>query len=46
MTNKTQQIRLAELTRDVLNHPHKDELIRLMDEQVSEDTIYQRRLVT
>ena len=39
MRNRTQEIRLAELIRDVKNHPHKEELIKLMDEQVLEDTL-------
>ena len=39
MRKRTQQIRLAELIRDIGNHPHKEELIKLMDEQVFEDTI-------
>ena len=39
MRNRTQEIRLAELVRDVNNHPNKEELIKLMDEQVLEDTI-------
>ena len=39
MRNRTQEIRLAELVRDVNNHPNKKELIKLMDEQVLEDTI-------
>jgi hypothetical protein len=38
MTNKrTKDIRLAELIRDVNNHPHKDELIKLMNEQLIDD---------
>jgi hypothetical protein len=38
MTSKrTKDIRLAELIRDVNNHPHKDELIKLMYQQVQED---------
>ena len=39
MRNRTQEIRLAELVRDVNNHPNKDELIKLMHEQVNEDTL-------
>ena len=39
MRNRTQEIRLAELVRDVNNHPNKEELIKLMDEQVLEDTL-------
>ena len=39
MRNRTQEIRLAELVRDIQNHPNKEELIKLMDEQLIEDTI-------
>ena len=39
MRKRTQEIRLAELVRDVNNHPNREELIKLMDEQVLEDTI-------
>ena len=39
MRKRTQEIRLAELVRDVNNHPYKEELIKLMDEQVREDII-------
>ena len=39
MRNRTQEIRLAELVRDIRNHPNKEELIKLMDEQVLEDTL-------
>ena len=39
MRNRTQEIRLAELVRDVNNHPNKEELIKLMDEQILEDTL-------
>ncbi len=37
MTNRTEEIRLAELQRDVERHPHRDELIKLMYQQVQED---------
>ena len=38
MTSKrTKDIRLAELIRDVNNHPHKDELLELMAQQVIDD---------
>jgi len=37
MKKRTKQIRLAELIRDVKNHPHKDELIKLMNEQLIDD---------
>ena len=39
MRKRTQEIRLAELIRDISNHPYKEELIKLMDEQVKEDTL-------
>ena len=39
MRKRTQEIRLAELIRDVKNHPNREELIKLMDEQVLEDTL-------
>jgi len=39
MRKRTQEIRLAELIRDIANHPNKEELIKLMDEQVLEDTL-------
>ncbi len=39
MRKRTQEIRLAELIRDISNHPYKEELIKLMDEQVREDTL-------
>ena len=39
MRKRTQEIRLAELIRDINKHPHKEELIKLMDEQVFEDTL-------
>ena len=38
MTERTEEIRYQELLREVQNHPHKDELIELMNEQVSDDT--------
>ena len=38
MTSKrSEDIRLAELIRDVNNHPHKDELLELMAQQVIDD---------
>ena len=40
MTERTQEIRYQELLREVKNHPNKDELIRLMNEQVDDDTFY------
>jgi len=38
MRNRTQEIRLAELVKDIKNHPHKEELLSLMNEQVVDDT--------
>ena len=38
MTNRTFEIRYQELLKEINNHPHKDELIYLMAEQVAEDT--------
>ena len=38
MTNRTEQIRTAELIKDVNNHPNKAELIELMYQQIQEDT--------
>ena len=39
MRNRTQEIRLAELIREIKNHPNKEELIKLMDEQLVDDTV-------
>ena len=38
MTNRTQEIRTAELIKDVRNHKHKEELIQLMYQQIQDDT--------
>jgi len=38
MTNRTQEIRLQELIKDIKNHPHKEELLSLMNDQVIDDT--------
>ena len=38
MTERTQEIRYQELLKEVKNHPYKDELITLMNEQVFDDT--------
>ena len=38
MTNKTQDIRTAELIKDVGNHKHKEELVQLMYQQIQDDT--------
>ena len=39
MRKRTQEIRLAELIRDISKHPNKEELIKLMDEQLVDDTV-------
>ena len=39
MTNRTKQIRTAELIRDVSNHPHREELIHLMFDQLEDDNV-------
>ena len=38
MTNRTQDIRTAELIKDVGNHKHKQELVELMYQQIQDDT--------
>ena len=38
MTNRTQEIRFQELIKDIKKHPHKEELLDLMQEQVIDDT--------
>ena len=38
MKTRTQQIRLAELIRDVKKHPHKEELIEIMYQQVQDES--------
>ena len=37
MTQKTFERRLQQLTTHVENHPHKDELIAIMQEQIKDD---------
>jgi len=37
MKKRTREIRLAELIRDIESHPNKDELIKLMNEQLIDD---------
>jgi len=32
-------IRLAELIKDIKNHPHRDELLSMMHAQVADDTL-------
>ena len=38
MTNRTLEIRTAELIQEINQHDNKDELIQLMFEQVADDT--------
>ena len=40
MKTRTQQIRLAELIKDVKKHPHKEELIEIMYQQVQDENDY------
>ena len=40
MSETTQQIRFAELIREIESHSHKQELIELMQEQVHDDTYH------
>ena len=39
MTTRTEQIRTAELIKDVRNHKHKEELVQLMYQQIQDDTL-------
>ena len=39
MNNRTFNIRKAELLRDIDKHPHKDELLNIMQQQIAEDTV-------
>jgi hypothetical protein len=39
MNKKTFNIRKAQLLRDINNHPHKDELINIMQQQLAEDSV-------
>ncbi len=39
MNNKTFNIRRAELLRDIDKHPHKDELLNIMQQQLAEDCV-------
>ena len=39
MNEKTFNIRKAELLRDVDKHPHKDELLNIMQQQLAEDYV-------
>ena len=38
MSETTQQIRFAQLVQKINSHDQKEELIRLMEEQVQDDT--------
>ena len=38
-SERTEAIRLAELIRDVKRHEHSNELIKLMYQQVHDDTV-------
>lgn len=38
-SNRTQEIRTAELIKEIKAHPHKEELVQLMFEQVADDTL-------
>ena len=38
MRNRTQEIRTAELIKDVNKHPHKEELLSIMYQQLQEDS--------
>ena len=39
MNEKTFNIRKAELLRDINKHPHKDELLNIMQQQLAEDCV-------
>ena len=39
MNEKTFNIRKAELLRDVDKHPHRDELLNIMQQQLTEDSV-------
>ena len=39
MNEKTFNIRKAELLRDVDKHPHKDELLNIMQQQLTDDNV-------
>ena len=42
MRNRTQEIRTAELIKDVNKHPHKEELLSIMYQQIQDDTTVAR----
>ena len=39
MNKRTFQIRYAELLRDVNRHPHKSELLNILQHQLADDTV-------
>jgi len=39
MNKKTFNIRKAELLRDLNKHPHKDELLNILQQQLAEDCV-------
>ena len=39
MNERTFNIRKAELLRDINKHPHKDELLNIMQQQIAEDCV-------
>ena len=39
MTKRTFDIRKAELLRDINKHPHKDELLNIMQQQLVDDNV-------
>jgi hypothetical protein len=39
MTERTFERRLQQLIADIMQHPHKDELLMLMQEQLEDDTL-------
>ena len=39
MTERTFNIRKAELLRDINKHPHRDELLNIMQQQLAEDCV-------
>ena len=39
MNNRTFQIRYAELLRDVNKHPHRSELLNILQQQLADDNV-------
>ena len=39
MNERTFNIRKAELLRDINKHPHKDELLNIMQQQIADDNV-------